>query len=320
MNTTKEFWEQLVLREKWGAKRRNGWGDRTSYYPLRHCFLHHTVAGEISENATVAEEIAYMHRLEQIGWDRFGGSVSYPLVVFPSGRAYQGLGFSRVGAHTVGYNTAGMAIALPGDYSSKRPTAAQERTIALALEAMKEQGILASARLTGGHRDVFATSCPGATAYGRIGAINSLVGKVGAKPAPKPAKAKPAASKPAAKPASTGSTKPWAPGKGPWPEAYLTVQGDYNQFIGRALNKLLGDIGLTGTLAQRLQKHLKAKGYYTDAITSRSTWGPKTTTALQLFLRDRKFYSGAIDGSRGPQTVRALVTFLNSQADLYFKG
>lgn len=319
MSRTKAFWDNLCLREQWGARRRNGWGDRSISYPLAFCFLHHDVAGEISENATVEQEKARMRLLEDIGWQRFQGSVSYPLVVFPSGRAYQGLGFSRVGAHTAGYNTPGMAIALVGNYESKRPTAAQERTIALALEAMHEEGILRQARVTHGHRDVFATSCPGGAAYGRIAAINALVGKTDAPAAVQPAATKPAAPKPAA---PAASTKPWPAGRGPWPDAYLTVTGNRNEFQDRALFKLLGDAGYDGaTLAIRLQKRLRASGDYKGTITAQSQIGPQTIQAWQRFLKARGHYKGSITAQSqwGPQTTRATVDFLNAQAKLYWK-
>lgn len=42
-------------------------------------------------------------------------------------------------------------------------------------------------------------------------------------------------------------------------------------------------------------------------------FGRQSVIALQKFLQNRGFYSGAIDGSMGPETVRAWQRFINSQ-------
>lgn len=41
-------------------------------------------------------------------------------------------------------------------------------------------------------------------------------------------------------------------------------------------------------------------------------FGKKSVTALQEFLRDKGYYTGAIDGSMGPVTVKAWQTYLNN--------
>lgn len=119
----------------------------------------------------------------------------------------------------------------------------------------------------------------------------------------------------------TSSSKPWPAGRGPWPEAFLTVSTKRNAYQDKALHKLLGDTRhkWTGTLAQRLQKHLRHMGYYKGSITPLSTIGPQTTQAWQAFLRDRGYYTGSItpQSQWGPQTVQATCRFLNDQAKLY---
>lgn len=115
------------------------------------------------------------------------------------------------------------------------------------------------------------------------------------------------------------SSKPWAPGRGPWPTSYLTVRSQHNAYTHKAWVKLLQDVGYKGTLPQMVQQHLKAKGYYKGSITPQSQIGPQTVTALQRFLADRGHYKGRIDGSRGPQTVQAEIRFLNWNAEQYWK-
>lgn len=58
-----------------------------------------------------------------------------------------------------------------------------------------------------------------------------------------------------------------------------------------------------------LQIFLKNKGYYTGAVDG---WcGKKTVTAWQKWLQAEGYYAGPIDGSMGPQHVKAWQRFLN---------
>lgn len=58
-----------------------------------------------------------------------------------------------------------------------------------------------------------------------------------------------------------------------------------------------------------LQTVLKNKGYYTGAIDG---WcGKQTVTAWQKWLKAKGYYTGAIDGSMGPQHVKAWQRYLN---------
>jgi N-acetylmuramoyl-L-alanine amidase CwlA len=158
------------------------------------------------------------------------------------------------------------------------------------------------------HREFTGTTCPGTLDVNRLYRLAEALYSGKATPAPvstpKPPKAPSKADRPT--------------GNAPWPKAYLTSTGTKNQYQDKALKKLLGDTGYSGTLAMRLQRHLRAKGYYKGYITWASAIGPKTTRAWQEFLKDRKFYSGAIDGSWGPNTVRATVAFLNDQAKNHY--
>jgi len=54
---------------------------------------------------------------------------------------------------------------------------------------------------------------------------------------------------------------------------------------------------------------LKNRGYYTDAIDG---WcGKNCVTALQKYLISSKLYKGTADGSMGPLTVKAFQEYLN---------
>lgn len=196
----------VILRTKWGARYGLGW--RIRPLPATSAWLHHAVTNNLPADATTAREHTEMQLLDRIGYSRFsyadkgwarpaGAGISYSYVVFPSGRAYQGHGINRASSHTAGYNTAGIGIAVPGNTDTQDLTPQQVDAIARLLVQCKRDGILANARLNGGHRDTgFSTSCPGKHAYRRIGEINALAakyekGQAPATPPPAPAPAPP---------------------------------------------------------------------------------------------------------------------------------
>lgn len=63
------------------------------------------------------------------------------------------------------------------------------------------------------------------------------------------------------------------------------------------------------SFVKALQTFLKNKKYYTGAIDG--LMGPNTIKALQRFLAAQKLYAGAIDGYMGPNTVKAWQNYLN---------
>lgn len=157
----KEFFDSLGGRDEWDAQYRDGFGSRLHAYPLSMVVLHHSVTKHLAAAVTAASEHVQMRVLERIGQNRFGGGISYTCPVFPSGRAYQGTGFSRLGAHTGGYNTIAFAFCLVGNFETNKVTEAQVDRIARGLIALYYEGIIAVRRITHCHHDVFGTSCPG---------------------------------------------------------------------------------------------------------------------------------------------------------------
>lgn len=119
--------------------------------------VHHTTS------PFYGDPVDYMRRL-QVARSDLGSEVPYSFVVMPGATDDDavigvGRGWARSGAHTVDYNQTAYGIALAGDFTEHAPT----------------PGMLAAIRLIGsylrdplptlGHRDVYATACPGALAY-----------------------------------------------------------------------------------------------------------------------------------------------------------
>lgn len=160
-------------RASWGARRSNGSGALSGL--AQDVVLHHTVTAHPSAGLSAAGEQRIMRQLEDIGQSRFGSGISYNVLVFPSGRAYQGVSFNRRGTHTGGRNSTVRSICFVGNYEANQPTKAQIDTAAAIVAEGRGKWWRNAARVQG-HRDYKSTACPGKYVYAKRGQIAS--GKV----------------------------------------------------------------------------------------------------------------------------------------------
>lgn len=173
----------------------------------------------------------------------------------------------------------------------------------LIADVAKRYGFTPSRATVRGHREFYATACPGPYLYPRLAQIAANAAGGGA-PAPAPA--------PAATPAATSSDT--------WPGYVLKLDGDFGPYTKRALQTLLakigkydrvvdGDFGVLSVKA--MQNWLKGLGYYRRVVDGQ--WGAWTTKALQNFLKSKGLYTRVVDGDFGAWTVKALQAYLNDQ-------
>jgi hypothetical protein len=160
----------IITRAQWGARYANGFGPAP--LPATEVWLHHSVTTAPPVNATFEQDAAAVRTLEQIGQSRFGGGISYTWPIAPSGRIFEGHSVNRRGAHTAGHNTVGRAICLIGNYMTVEPSPQQIESVRWLLYEADANGWITVNLLTGGHRDVGQTACPGDRAYARIPQMN----------------------------------------------------------------------------------------------------------------------------------------------------
>lgn len=160
----------IAARSSWGARYDDG--DLTLSGLAQQVFAHHSVTTQLPASATVEQERAEMRKIESIGESRFGTGISYNVLVFPSGRAYQGVSFNRRGTHTGGMNSTVRSICFAGNYDTARPTPAQLATAAAIYHEGQGKWWVSSAPLHG-HRDVKSTACPGRYVYEQLAAIKA---------------------------------------------------------------------------------------------------------------------------------------------------
>ncbi|MER7565596.1 peptidoglycan recognition protein [Streptomyces sp. NPDC097941] len=192
---------RIVTRHGWGAD--EGLRERTFVYTkkVKAAFVHHTASGNgyrCTQAASLIRGI-YRYHVKSMGWRDIG----YNFLVDKCGNIYEGRagGVARpvLGAHTLGFNSNSMGIAVLGSYGAKKPPAAATRAIAqlaawkLGLHGANPKGktYLKSGggnrypkgkkvrlNVISGHRDGFATECPGRQLYRKLGSTRTTAARL----------------------------------------------------------------------------------------------------------------------------------------------
>jgi len=191
----------IVSRRTWRANEELVREPASSTHGVRAVFIHHTN----QPNDYACSDVPRMLRtLEEDhvrrGWDDLG----YNFVVDRCGTVYEGRAGgahrSVEGAHTKGFNEHSLGIAALGtfDEGKKVPHAMLESIAALAAwkleagadphgrtrmvssssESRFEKGSAAMFEVISGHRDAYATSCPGKALYGKLPEIRDAVARM----------------------------------------------------------------------------------------------------------------------------------------------
>lgn len=172
----------VITREQWGARHEDGFGPAPE--PATEVWLHHTVTvapdvGWLDANADGLDdsEVKAIRQIEAIGEQRFGRGISYNRLVVPAGRIYEGVSWSRKGAHLAGRNSVARSYALVGNYDVEPVTDAQVDAIARDLVQAWRAGHLDAPVLDGGHGSApgASTACPGRNGRAAIPRIRERI-------------------------------------------------------------------------------------------------------------------------------------------------
>ncbi|RMI37293.1 N-acetylmuramoyl-L-alanine amidase [Streptomyces triticirhizae] len=191
----------IVIRSKWGADESLRESGFVYTDTVKTAFVHHTADTNnysCSEAPAMIRAIYRYHVVSQ-GWR----DVGYNFFVDRCGTIYEGRAGGVIepvlGAHTAGFNHNSMGIAVIGSYGSTKPN--QDITDAISLLTAWKLGLFdvnpsGSANRTSqgggkyakgttvrmnnisGHRDGFATECPGDQLYSALPSIRSLASKL----------------------------------------------------------------------------------------------------------------------------------------------
>ncbi|WP_190171996.1 peptidoglycan recognition protein family protein [Streptomyces mirabilis] len=190
----------IVTRRGWGADESLREGGFVYTKKVKAAFVHHTASGNnysCSQAPSVIRSI-YRYHVVSSGWRDIG----YNFLVDKCGNIYEGRagGVAKpvMGAHTLGFNDDTMGIAVLGTFGNTKPAAASVTAIAR-LTAWKlglygadpraktylksgggnlyRKGKNARLNVISGHRDGFATDCPGSLLYGKLGSARTAAAR-----------------------------------------------------------------------------------------------------------------------------------------------
>jgi hypothetical protein len=191
---------RIITRRGWGANERLRERGFVYTKKVKAAFVHHTASGNnyrCSQAPSVIRSI-YRYHVVSSGWRDIG----YNFLVDKCGNIYEGRagGVAKpvMGAHTRGFNTNSMGIAVLGSFSDTKPSGAALKAIAR-LTAWKlglyganprgrtylksgggnlyRKGKNVRLNVISGHRDGFATECPGRLLYGKLGSARKAAAR-----------------------------------------------------------------------------------------------------------------------------------------------
>ncbi|MEU6812623.1 peptidoglycan recognition protein [Streptomyces sp. NPDC046831] len=190
----------IVIRRGWGADEKLRRGGFVYTTKVKAAFVHHTASGNNYTCAQAPSVIRgiYRYHVRSMGWRDIG----YNFLVDKCGRIYEGRagGVARavLGAHTMGFNSNSMGVAVIGTYSKSKPPAATVQAVAqltawkLGLYGMNPKsttylksgggnlyakGKNVRLNVISGHRDGFATDCPGRQLYAKLGTARATAAR-----------------------------------------------------------------------------------------------------------------------------------------------
>ena len=192
----------IITRASWHADESIRRG--AAYYAdgVHLAFVHHTVSTNSytkAQSASIVRGIELYH-VKGNGWNDIG----YNFLVDKYGQIFEGRygGMTRpvVGAHSMGFNSGSVGVALIGDYGSSAVTPAARAALVSLLawrldlahadplssvvrvsagNPRHAAGRPVTLRTISGHRDVYPTSCPGASLYAELPSLRTAVSRAG---------------------------------------------------------------------------------------------------------------------------------------------
>ena len=154
----------IIPRSNWGARAPKC--TKALRVPVRYAFIHHTAG---STPTSESQERATMQQVQRYHQDSRGWcDIAYNFLIMPSGRVYEGRGWTRVNGATKGYNSNSIAVCFAGNFETATPTAAAINAGRALLNQGIRDGYLTPDFILRGHRDVGSTACPGRHLYARL--------------------------------------------------------------------------------------------------------------------------------------------------------
>ncbi|MER7540830.1 peptidoglycan recognition protein [Streptomyces sp. NPDC097704] len=196
---------KIITRKGWGADESIREKGFVYTKTIKAAFVHHSATGNnyTCKQAPSVLRSIYRYHVKSSGWRDFG----YNFAVDKCGNIYEGRagGVAKpvMGAHTLGFNTNSMGIAVLGTFTKSTPPAAVVTAVArltawkLGLHGVNpkgtsylvsgggnlfKKGTTVRFNSIAGHRDGFATECPGGRLYNKLGTARTSSAKFQGRP------------------------------------------------------------------------------------------------------------------------------------------
>ncbi|MFN1193267.1 peptidoglycan-binding protein [[Kitasatospora] papulosa] len=264
---------KIISRAAWGASAWNGTPYEVALSRRSEFFVHYDGGSHVKRTGyAIMRAIEAQHIAK--GWS----GVGYNFVIDQAGNIYEGRGWGLQGAHCPNHNVTGIGVqfAIGGDQEPSAKALAACR--ALYTEACKRTGRTLAKR---GHKDGFATLCPGTKLYAWVKA-GMPAGAY--EPAPNPG-------------GSTGA------GSSSTARYQTTING------------LVYGYGATGAHVTKVGAALVKKGYgkhYTSG--PGPTWTDVDTQNYAAFQRSLGYTGDEADGVPGEDSLKKLLGTLPTKA------
>ncbi|MEU8828542.1 N-acetylmuramoyl-L-alanine amidase [Streptomyces sp. NPDC048636] len=192
---------RIITRAGWGADEAIREKEHAYSKTVKVAFLHHTVTGNTYNCSEVPSLLRgiYRYHVKSMGWSDYG----YNFTVDRCGNIYEGrsggVDKAVIGAHTRGFNSKSMGVAVLGTFDAEQPSQKAVNAIAR-LTAWKlglfdrdpkavvhlvsgggnkyTKGTSVRFHVISGHRDGFATDCPGRRLYDKLGPVRRAAARL----------------------------------------------------------------------------------------------------------------------------------------------
>jgi hypothetical protein len=172
---------RIISRAEWGSPEPNHSSWPAEYASVRRAIIHHTATTETSDSYADVRAIWHYHA-RSLGW----GDIGYNYIVDSKGNIFQGRYFDHnharktntdvIGGHAYGSNSGSTGISVIGNYQYQDPSPAAINSVSQII-GYKLAPYNLNPHTPGvviGHRDVYATSCPGNNLVARYDTIKHL--------------------------------------------------------------------------------------------------------------------------------------------------
>ncbi len=151
----------ILPRSKWSTLSAGNFGHRLPAGPVGEWIAHHSIVPDLPVTATETAEARAMKAVHDYHVKQGYGGFGYQWAIFNSGRIWEGRGWGRTGAHTVGRNSRSIGLVWMVNGDLHMPSHEALEAARWLLIVGEVSGNVARSAPLNGHRRYSTKSCPG---------------------------------------------------------------------------------------------------------------------------------------------------------------